>query len=43
LQVLYIGQPIGAILAETHRKAVLAAQAVVVEYDVMDHVITIQV
>nr|KAG5712870.1 hypothetical protein BaRGS_007467 [Batillaria attramentaria] len=40
-EVVHQGQPIGGILADTQVNAQRAAQAVVVEYDVMEPVITI--
>ncbi|KAK7505488.1 hypothetical protein BaRGS_00003233, partial [Batillaria attramentaria] len=41
-EVVHQGQPIGGILADTQVNAQRAAQAVVVEYDVMEPVITIR-
>ena len=38
-RVRYVGEPIAAVVAETHRQAVDAAEAVMVDYDVLEAVV----
>ncbi len=40
-KVLYVGHVVAAVAAQTRRQARAAADAIVVEYDVLDHVLTL--